>query len=331
MRDFIKNNRKLLWVAVWVAATYLLYLIFRDIDWSAAWRHIESSLPGWLLMACLFNILVQVFWVSQWRAFLPKKHDVPFWRMFELTSLTSLAMNTVPFGGGHAFGVVMLAKREKVGHAIALSVLALDQIAEGFAKITLFAMVALFAPIPEVMKKAIVWALLAIAALFALLMFFAHRHRDHKEPRKDESLALSGKASQFIAKWARHLEPVRNARTFSFGVAMALGMKLMEGLGIWAVQKAFGLDLPIWTVCVTLAAVNLATMLPVAPGNLGVFEAAVFYIYKFFGLAPEVAMGLAIVQHLCYLLPKIVVGYSIMLMRNFYPLPERVEPLPEES
>jgi len=315
----------------WFAATYLLYLIFRGIDWSAAWHEIKNSLPGWLLMACLFNILVLVFWARQWRAFLPKKHDVPFSRMFELTALMSLAMNTLPFGGGHALGVVMLAKREKVGHAISLSVLALDQIAEGAAKLTLFAMVALFTPIPEVMKKAIVWALVLIPIFLTTLMFFAHRHRDHKEPHKDLSLDLSGKALQFISKWAHHLEPVRNVRTFSFGVAMAWGMKLMEGLGIWAVQKAFGLDLPIWTVCVTLAAVNLATMLPVVPANLGVYEAAVFYIYQFIGLSPELAMGLAILQHLCYLLPKIALGYSIILVRNFYPLPERVEPLPDEA
>lgn len=331
MSGFIKNYRKLLWVMAWIAATYLLYLIFRDIDWAAAWHEIKNSLPGWLLMACLFNILVQVFWVGQWRAFLPAKHDVPFWRMFELTSLTSLAMNTIPFGGGHALGVVMLAKQEKVGHAIALSVLALDQIAEGVAKITLFSMVALFTPIPEAMKTAIVWVLMAVTLFFSVLMFFALRHRDHQEPHADDTHDLSGRVKHFISKWAHNLEPMRNVRTFSFGVVMAWGMKLMEGLGIWAVQKAFGLDLPIWTVCVTLAAVNLATMLPVAPGNLGVFEAAVFFIYQFFGLTPEVAMGLAIVQHLCYLLPKIVLGYSILLMRNFYPLPARDEPLPEET
>lgn len=331
MQEFIKNKRHLLWVAAWIVATYLLYLCFRDIKWLTAWHEIQNSLAGWLLIACLFNGFVMVFWVKQWRAFLPEKHDVPFWRMFELTALMSLAMNTIPFGGGHALGVVMLAKREKVGHAISLSIMALDQAAEAVAKLTLFAMVAMFTPIPDVMKKGISGVLLVIAIFFAILMFFAHRHRDHKEPVKDDSLSLSGKVRRFVSKWAHHLEPIRNAKTFSSGVVMAWAMKLMEGLGIWAVQKAFGLDLPIWTVCVTLAAVNLATMFPVAPGNLGVFEAAVFFIYQFIGLAPEVAMGLAILQHLCYLLPKFALGYGFLFMRNFYPLPERADPLPEET
>jgi uncharacterized protein (TIRG00374 family) len=331
MSGFFKKNRKLIWVMMWIAASYLLYLIFKDIDWSAAWQHIKDSLIGWLLMACLFNVLVQVFWVSQWRAFLPEQHDVPFLRMFELTSLTSLAMNTIPFGGGHALGVVMLAKQDRVGHAIALSVLALDQIAEAFAKITLFTMVALFTPIPEAMKTAILWFLLVGTIFFSVLMFFAFRHRDHKDPHEDEEHDLSAKIRHFISKWAHNLEPIRNVRTFPFGVLMAWGMKLMEGLGIWAVQKAFGLDLPIWTVCVTLAAVNLATMLPVAPGNLGVFEAAVFFIYQFFGLSPEIAMGLAIVQHLCYLLPKIVLGYGILIYRNFYPVSSLAFPDPDET
>lgn len=331
MSGFKMNKHKWLWALAWIVATYILYLCFREIKWGEALREIKNASIFWLLMACLFNIFILCFWARQWKAFLPQKYDVPFWRMFELNALMSMTMNTVPFLAGHAFGVVMLAKREKVGHAIALSVLALDQIAEAMAKFTLFSIVALLTPIPDIMRKGIGGVLLLLSLFFLVLMFFAFRHRDHQEPHEDEILNVKERVLLFISRWAHHLEPMRNVKGFSFGVVMAWAMKLMEGLGIWAVQKAFGLDLSIWTVCVVLAAVNLATMFPVAPGNLGIYEAAVFFIYKYIGLSPELAMGLAILQHLCYLLPKIALGYGILLMRNFYPLAARREPLTEET
>ena len=45
---------------------------------------------------------------------------------------------------------------------------------------------------------------------------------------------------------------------------------------------------------------NLATLLPIVPGNVGVFEAAVVLALTRMGIAPELALGIALVQHLCY-------------------------------
>jgi glycosyltransferase 2 family protein len=42
------------------------------------------------------------------------------------------------------------------------------------------------------------------------------------------------------------------------------------------------------------------TLLPLVPGNVGVFEAAVVLALTRFGVGPEQALGVAVVQHLCY-------------------------------
>ena len=58
-----------------------------------------------------------------------------------------------------------------------------------------------------------------------------------------------------------------------------------------------------------LAAVILGSMVPVSPGNLGTYEASVFLAYRYLGVAPEQALSLALVQHLCFMLPSVGVGY----------------------
>jgi uncharacterized membrane protein YbhN (UPF0104 family) len=53
---------------------------------------------------------------------------------------------------------------------------------------------------------------------------------------------------------------------------------------------------------------NLATLLPVVPGNVGVFEAAVVLALTRLGVEPELALGIAVVQHLCYFIALAVPG-----------------------
>ena len=94
-------------------------------------------------------------------------------------------------------------------------------------------------------------------------------------------------------------------------------MKLGEASAIWAIQKGFGLDLPIWSVLLILSALNLTTIVPLAPGNLGVYEATVFFIYQYLGIEPEQAIALALTQHLCFLLPLAGTGYAYTLTKIF--------------
>jgi uncharacterized protein (TIRG00374 family) len=85
-------------------------------------------------------------------------------------------------------------------------------------------------------------------------------------------------------------------------LALALLKKLVEMVAIVCVQRAFGLDLPFASAVLALAALNLATLLPIVPGNVGVYEAAVVFAYGSFGVPAERALAVALVQHLCYFL-----------------------------
>jgi hypothetical protein len=86
-------------------------------------------------------------------------------------------------------------------------------------------------------------------------------------------------------------------------------MKGVELLAIAAVQQAFGVHIGAGGTLLVLAAVVLGTMLPLAPGNLGTYEASAFLAYRYLGVAPEQALTLAIVQHVCFMLPSVGIGY----------------------
>ena len=206
-------------------------------------------------------------------------------------------------------GVMALAQRAEVGHSIALSVLALDQLMEGFAKIFVLTLVAIFVPLPEPMRQGIL-VFVFVIGFFAAIMFYLA----HKQPRiKEDTVSFMGKVRRFVSRWSVHLEILRDVRIFSFGLLLAFLMMFAQTLGIWAVQKSLGLDLPFWAPILVMGALNLATVLPVTPGNFGIYEGTAFLDYQFYGLSSESALSLALLQHLCFLIPMVGSGYLVLL------------------
>lgn len=278
---------RLAWFGAWVLATALLVVCARTVDWNRAAEVVATARPSWLGMAVLFNTAILVCWAAFWRALLPSgETPVGYRRMFEIVATASSLMNTVPFGGGHASSVVLLVRRAGTTQRGALSVLALDQLGEGVTKVSLFVLVALLVPLPMWMRAGVTTASLAVGAWFIALIV--------------------------ASRWAHELHILNHWRRSAGALACVVAMKGVEALALAAVQHAFGVSISAGGTLLVLAALILGTMLPVAPGNLGTYEASVFLAYRYLGVSPEQALTLAIVEHVCFLLPSAGIGYALI-------------------
>ncbi len=74
---------------------------------------------------------------------------------------------------------------------------------------------------------------------------------------------------------------------------------------------AFGLDVPIAGVLVALLAVNLAIALPSTPAQVGAHEAGMVAGLSVAGVAPELALGVALVYHAIQVIPVVVTGLAL--------------------
>ena len=296
-------------ILLWFFVAGLFYLCLQSIDLDRAWIEFSRADPFWLFAAVFFNACILGVWSSLWYLLLPEKCSVPFSRIFQANSYMSTSCNTIPFPGGHAVGVVALPRRAEVGHSVALSVLALDQLMEGFAKTFVLTLVVIFVPLPEPVGQAIL-IFVVVIGFFASIMFYLA----HKQPRvKEGTISFIDKIRKFVSRWSVHLEILRDVRIFSFGLLLALLMMFVQTLGIWAVQKSLGLDLPFWAPILVMGALNLVTVLPITPGNFGIYEGTAFLAYQFYGLSSELALSLAFLQHLCFLIPMVGSGYLVLL------------------
>lgn len=323
-------RRRLRWVAAWTAATLLLWLAFRAVAWTDVWRTLAGARAWWIAGALAANFCILLLWSRQWRLFCPR--PVSPSRMFEVTTVMATVANSVPFLAGQAAGVHLLATRGGTGHAPALSVLALDQLAEGLAKVSVLALLALLVPLPAELKASATVVAVGVGALAVALAVAARwggtaikvagtegtpareRFEDRRRDRRGRADAVGRERPirDFGRRFALGLQALRRPGTFAGGFGLALAMKGAEGGAIVAVQAALGVQLPLWATVLVLASVGLATMVAVAPANLGVYEASAFAAYRLAGVDPETAAALALLQHAAYLLPLAGTGWLVV-------------------
>jgi uncharacterized membrane protein YbhN (UPF0104 family) len=301
-RPFLERHRWLWWVA-WAVGTACVVAFLRSFDLRAAWTHIATANPGWLALAVLANFVTLPLMAEQWVRLLPRTAPARWSVLWEVVTLSMASMNTLPFGGGHAVAVGLLAGRGVTRVSGAVSLLALEQLCEGVSKVVLLLVALAAAPLPTVLQRA-TWILtLAVAAGFAALLWVVNHPPG------------GGDAPGWRARWAKHLEVARRPRVFLFATLLSVAMKGGGLVAVYAVQRSLGVDLPFADTPLVLAAVTFATMMAVSPGNVGLYELAAIAAYRLLGIPAGQAAALALVLHACFLIPMVGTGYGLMLWR----------------
>lgn len=310
------RQRALFTLLAWAVLTAFVVLAFRSIEWAEAFDALRRVRGGWMLLAVALNAAILFAWAVLWRLLVPRRQPVSYWRMLEVTAMASAAMNSLPALAGHATGVALLEGHAGVGRAAALSVVALDQLGEGLAKVAMFLLIGMLVPMPDWIRPGFLAGAAAVLAFFAGLLWAAHRHKDGDPDERPRSDATMDRLRAFAARWARGLEALRSWRLSLGAFGVVLLMKLAEGLGIVAAQHAFGVEISAATTVLVLGSLSLATMVPLTPGNVGTYEASVFLAYRYMGVPAEQALPLAIVQHVAFLVPAVGIGYVILMARG---------------
>jgi glycosyltransferase 2 family protein len=299
---------------LWILLTLALYFAGRDLPWSGAVASLSRVSPTLIGLAVILNFLILPLWMIEWLLLKPRSAAVSPHRMFEVVTVTASIHNAVPFLAGEAAAIGLLINAG-LPRGAALSVLAMDQLLVGVAKLGVLSVAALTAPIPGWLSAGVLSLVGAVLTLLLLLLLLAHFG-------SVISIQLSERRTRGRAFMARltglgtHLAALREVLLASQVFGLAFAKKTLELTAIVAVQGALGMHPSFAASVLILAALAVTTSLPVAPANLGVYEATVFGTYRYLGVDADAALALAIVQHLAFLLPMIATGYVTLTFRQ---------------
>jgi uncharacterized membrane protein YbhN (UPF0104 family) len=295
-----------MWLAAWLVTTALLVILIRQVDAARLLAALDRASWPWLGLAVAANVLILPVGALQWWILLPAGVVMRYARVLRIFSLTSVANNTTPSIVGHAAAGVMLAAEPGSGAAVGVRVIAIDQVTVGMAKAAVLILAYATGPIPSWMRVGLGTLIGGVAVLVVAIAGAAWLFRNSPSL---VWLRMTG--------WGRQVPAA---------FVLALGVKAAEGLGIAAVQASFGLPVSVGSVSLALAATSLSSLVPIAPANVGPYEAASYAAYLSLGVDRDAALGIALVQHCCQLVAAILPGYLAMLRR-----PSQQPPLPRQE
>lgn len=287
----------------------LLVVAIRRFDVTQVLASVATARPPWLLLAVACYLSILPLWALEWCVLAPRDGQPLFARMLGVIAMTSSVLNTTPMLVGEAAAVVFLVVRAGLSRAAALSVLAMDQLVLGIAKVGVLVLATWSLVLPPWMERGLRALAAAVALLFIALLAVAWGERTVDRV----AVRLPARAGRALRGVASALAPLRSPWRGGSSLALALLKKLAEMLAIVCIQHAFGVTLPFSSAVLVLAALNLATMLPVVPGNVGVYEAVVVLAYGYLGVGADRALGMALVQHACYFGALALPGYPWLL------------------
>lgn len=297
-----------------VLAAGLLAFFLRGIDLREIRRQVASASGGWLAASVALGIGTFLFRALRWTWLLRPVARVPFYPAFVATSF-GFAANNLPGKVGEVLRPALLARTEKLPFSPLLASVLLERVFDG-AAVLFFFVIAAATGIPDsrgaarlvlpaallaVLVGAVLFSVFRRAATERLLEKFWRRLPEKFQPR----------ARSFAETFVDGFASLRSPRLLLLVTAGSLAMWLVINLQIYAVLRAFHVDVPFTASFVVTAAAVLGLMFP-TPGGLGSYHLAVqLALIDVYRVARDTASGVALLAHAISFLPITVIGLAL--------------------
>ena len=301
-----------------IISGFLIWFLFRDIDFLALVDILKEANYFWLIPAIFMVIVTMYQRAYRWRAMVEPITHVAFPRLLAATCIGFMANNVLPLRLGEFVRAYSLASREKrITKSASLATIFVERMVFDlvallliFGAILYFSDLSLDPGMTQGLNIAIAIALCGI--MFILILALKPTQTGHLITRYLFFLPDKAKVAfeGVIIKFSRGLEFLTDVRSvISVGVQTLL-IWLIMGFSNIFIFKAFGLDLPVDTAFVVLVVVSVSILVPSSPGFVGVYHYGAVWSLMKYGVSKEDALSCAIVLH--------ATQYIIVTMLGFY-------------
>ena len=263
----------------------MLVLWWRGPAWNDVYHAFDFVSWRWVVVGVLLNLLSVLARALSWnttvRQALPPPHP-PFGQVFSAFGVGLLGNAVLPARAGELARVAVLRRHLPQGKgtsAILVGTVFAHRLFDFFPVSLLVIYVLLTARIPHWAASALVILGLVGIALLAVAVLSARRTGD---PTHIDSLGTIRR----LLTMAR--EGLAVLRTFPAALAAILFQTAgwaFQLLAVWAVTKAFAMHVPLPAAASVLLLMNVATVFPLWPGNIGLLQAAVAFPLGRYGVA----------------------------------------------
>ena len=299
----------------WVITVLALYYAFHAAKWDELFDHIRNANKRYILFAFCLTIMSYFYRARRWQFLFPEKRSVSYITSAKVLILGFFMNNILPARAGEIVRAHMGSKATGMSRTLVLATIASERLLDGLA-ISLYFVIFSFG----IGGSKISHELLYVAYLFAvatagvgLVILFRNKIFRAIEALNDK---LGHKAADYtlqrIKIFIDGLGPLFYKERFPIVSLWSLFIWLNELMVFTLVGLAYGVRMDLSFYVLFMVALNFSSLIPAAPGGIGVVEAVVKTVLVSVGIDPEVALAMVLTQHIMQYVVVGVPGAIIM-------------------
>jgi uncharacterized protein (TIRG00374 family) len=305
-------RRALIWAVALASTLGFGYFAIRDAHADEVWGALQRANAWWIVPSLAVLAASVAVRALRWQRLFHRDTRPPLGAV-TAAFLVGLGVNSVlPLRAGEAARVIALNRRAGTSPVESAATVALERILDVFC--ILLILLAALPWLPEVdWVGAAAGVALALALLLggAALLFAVYGERPFQALDR-----LLRRLPFGHLEWVEHVGAnlgrgfvgLRDPIVALTAFVLTIATWLLISLSFWLLTLAFGLDLPLVSGVLILAAVGFAVILPAAPSGLGVFEAATVIALAAYDISASEALSYAFTLHVVNLIPYVVAG-----------------------
>jgi uncharacterized protein (TIRG00374 family) len=281
----------LLWVLHGYPVKEDLIPAIKDLDWK------------WVSLAVLSDLAVYVAHGWRWTTLLSPVIRLRFWRTVQAIYIGLFANEVLPLRTGELIRCYLLAHWNDLRLSLSFASAAVERLIDGFWMIAAFLVTVSFVkgvpPDLVLLVKALgVLLIVGAAVLIWVVMRKQEAHAAMRESRWSATLrhVIEG------------LHLMGNPRTLAITAAISLLYFVLQAFSVYALIKAYRMDLSFLVAGGILTILRLWTVVPNAPGNLGLINAACVAAMRLFDVETNDAKTFSIILFGALTVPLLIGG-----------------------
>jgi len=263
----------------------------RSLDWK------------WVVLGVAADLAVYVAHAWRWNTLLSPVVRLRPWRTVQAIYIGLFANEVLPLRTGELIRCYLLAHWNDFRMSLSFTSAAVERLIDGFWMLVVFIITASFVkgmPRDLIILVQLLGVLLFVGAALLIWVVF---HKQHAH-----LLVAESRWASTLRHIVEGLHLMGNPRTMGLTILLSLLYLVLSILSYYALMKAYGLDLSIWVAGGVLAVVRFATVVPNAPGNVGLFQVACVVAMGLFDVEKNDAKTFSFVLFFALTLPLLIGG-----------------------
>jgi uncharacterized protein (TIRG00374 family) len=292
-----------------------LIWVLHDFHIVQAMKEISNVSWKWVLVGMGFDIVSYGVQALRWKFLLTPFKKIPLTHAIRAVYAGLFANLVFPLRPGELLRCYLISDSEDITIGRVLGSVGVERLIDlviataSLAVVSL--MVDLSAQARRVQRVADILGVVTLVLLaIIVVMIFYLEIRLGKDPTLGTGRhPLPGKMMRALLG----LHAMGTAPSFYAAVLASLFMPICQVMGLWAMMKAYHLDVQFLAAIVVLLIINLGVSLPNAPANVGSYQFFCVLGLSVFNVEKTTATGFSIFAFLALTVPFVFLGFAALL------------------